>query len=115
MSNQSCQFAFKTNEPFNIVTNFTPFDEKSFPTPTAGLITFYIVLLVILETLGNFSLFCLIWFEKYGMDLQKRTVTNQLLSSMCVAQILHNVFITPFSTINMIIGPQSKFSPQPLM
>ena len=64
MTNQSFQVAFETNEDFNIVTNFTPFDKKSFPTPTAGLITFYIVLLVILETLGNFLLFCLIWFEK---------------------------------------------------
>ena len=115
MTNQSFQVAFETNEDFNIVTNFTPFDEKSFPRPTAGLITFYIVLLVILETLGNFLLYCLIWFEKYGMDSQKRTVTNQLLSSMCVAQIMHNIFITPFFTISMIIGPQSKFLPQLLM
>ena len=115
MSNQSFQFAFKTFEDLSIVTNFTPFDEVSFQTPNSGLIAFYIFLLVLHETLGNFLLFCLIWYEKYGMDSQKRTVTNQLLSSMCVAQIMHNIFITPFFTISMIIGPQSKFLLQPLI
>ena len=110
MSNQSFQFAFKTFEDLSIVTNFTPFDEVSFQTPNAGLIAFYIFLLVLHETLGNFLLFCLIWYEKYGMDSQKRTVTNQLLSSMCMAQILHNIFIMPLFTSSMIIGFQSKFS-----
>ena len=110
MSNQSFQAAFEKTKDFNIVTNFTPLDDISFPTPTAGLTAFYFVLLVILETFANFLLFCLIWYEKYGMDSQKRTVTNQLLSSMCMAAIFHNTFITPISTINMIIGP-SKFSP----
>ena len=110
MSNQSFQFAFKTFEDLSIVTNFTPFDEVSFQTPNSGLIAIYIFLLVLHETLGNFLLFCLIWYEKYGMDSQKRTVTNQLLSSMCMAQILHNIFIMPLFTISMIIGFQSKFS-----
>ena len=109
MSNQ-CQAAFENTKDFNIVTTFAPLDDTSFPTPTAGLTVFYFVLLVILETFGNFLLFCLIWYEKYGMDSQKRTVTNQLLSSMCMAAIFHSTFITPISTINMIIGP-SKLSP----
>ena len=37
---------------------------------------------VIFEIIGNFLLFCMIIYEKYGMDSQKRTVTNQLLSSI---------------------------------
>ena len=51
--------------------------------------------LLILETLGNSLLFCMLWYEKFGMDPKKRTVTNQLLSRMIMARIFFNIFFMP--------------------
>ena len=97
-------------ETMIIKIDFDTFDKKSLKTLHTGLIVLCIVLLIMLETLGNFLLFCLVWYEKYGMDAQKRTVTNQLLSSMCIAQILFNILLMPFVTFFIIMGPpDSKY------
>ena len=69
---------------------------------STGMIVLYTFLFVFLELLGNFLLICMVHYEKYGMDPQKRTVTNQLLSSICVMMIFFNVIIMPF-----IFGPVS--------
>ena len=69
---------------------------------------FYIVFLVMLETVGNFLLYCMIVYEKYGMDTQKRTLTNQLLSTMILVQIFCNIFIMPIYAIYHIFGLHSK-------
>ena len=55
-------------------------------------ITFFILI----EVIGNGSLLTMIIYEKYGMDSKKRTVNNQLLSSLCKASIFCNVSIYPF-------------------
>ena len=60
-----------------------------------GLKVFFGVLLLILETFGNYLLFCMVWYEKNGMDSKKRTITNQLLSRMIVPLIVFNIFFMP--------------------
>ena len=60
-----------------------------------GLKVFLIILLLILETLGNYLLFCMVWYEKFGMDSKKRTITNQLLSRMILPLIFFNIFFMP--------------------
>ena len=60
-----------------------------------GLKVFFGMLLLIMETLGNYLLFCMVWYEKFGMDSKKRTVTNQLLSRMIFALISFNMFFMP--------------------
>ena len=77
--------------------------------PNAAMIAFYATFFLIIETLGNFLLYCMIIYEKYGMDPQKRTVTNMLLSNMIRFQILFNIIIMPIFTFHCIFGPQSKF------
>ena len=67
-----------------------------------SLVILYIILLIILETFGNFLLFCMICYEKNGMDSKKRTITNMLLSRMIFVQILCNIFIMPVLTISEI-------------
>jgi hypothetical protein len=64
----------------------------------------YAILFLIIETIGNFLLYCMIIYEKYGMDSQKRTVTNQLLSSICGSRILYNFITVPSITSQHIIG-----------
>ena len=73
-----------------------------------GMIVLFVFLLIILETLGNFLLYCIIFFEKFGMDAQKRTVTNQLFSRMMYVLILNNLFIIPTS-LSFLFGFKSKF------
>ena len=60
-----------------------------------GLKVFFGMLLLIMETLGNCLLFCMVWYEMFGMDSKKRTVTNQLLSRMIFALIFFNIFFMP--------------------
>ena len=69
---------------------------------------FHVILLSILETVGNFLLFCMIIYEKYGMDSQKRTVTNQLLSSICTSNIFNNIVFMPIFMAQRTFGPLSK-------
>ena len=99
-------------ENFSIVLNVTiqqKYTISYISDPGLVAVAFYIVSLVTVETLGNFLLICMILYEKYGMDPQKRTVTNQLLSSICWCVIFHNIFSMPFAMIARIFGPTSKF------
>ena len=56
---------------------------------------FQIFLLVLLETLGNVLLLAMIIYEKYGMDPQKRTLSNQLFSLLCGSFIFMNLVGIP--------------------
>ena len=71
------------------------------------LIGFQAIIFVLIVTIGNFLLFCMIIYEKYGMDAQKRTVTNQLLSSICGNLIVFNSIFMTILTINNF-GLESK-------
>ena len=98
------------NETFHIFENFSIRNNSGqFIQSNAAMIAFYATFFLIIETLGNFLLHCMIIYEKYGMDPQKRTVTNMLLSNMIRFQILFNIIIMPIFTFHCIFGPQSKF------
>ena len=73
-----------------------------------GLKVFFGMLLLIMETLGNYLLFCMIWYEKFGMDSKKRTVTNQLLSRLIFALIFFNIFFMPLYFGALLI-PYSEY------
>ena len=86
--------------PYNqsMMLEFALFDkkiEKKLMSTGLGLTVSFGVLLLILETLGNFLLFCMVWYEKFGMYSKKRTVTNQLLSIMILTLIFFNIFFMP--------------------
>ena len=87
-----------SNVNFHILENVS-FDELSMgvniPAPSAQLMVLNVFLFLIVETLGNFLLLSMIIYEKYGMDSQKRTLTNRLLSSICVSFLAHNVIAMP--------------------
>ena len=93
---------------FNIVENFALYQHNVCEySPSPQMLVFVVVIFLLVETVGNFLLFCMIIYEKYGMDSQKRTVTNQLLSTICVNLIGVNCVFMTISTIN-ILGLQSK-------
>lgn len=60
-----------------------------------GIVVFQAIIFIIAETAGNFFLLALILFEKYGMDPQKRTMSNQILSSICACFIFFNLVMYP--------------------
>ena len=64
--------------------------------------------LLILETVGNCLLFCILWYEKFGMDSKKRTITNQLLSRMIIARIFFNILFMPIYFGSLLLF-QSEF------
>ena len=56
---------------------------------------FYLFLLIF----GNAALGILILYEKQGMDPQKRTINNQLLSKTCLILMCKNTFLCPLSVL----------------
>ena len=98
-------------ENFSIVLNVTiqqKYTISYISDPGLVAVVFYIVSLVTVETLGNFLLICMILYEKYGMDAQKRTIANQLLTRMLIVQICCNIFIMPLTAFFAIFGLESK-------
>ena len=73
-----------------------------------GLKVFLGILLLIMETIGNYLLFCMVWYEKFGMDSKKRTITNQLLSRMILVLIFYNIFFMPLF-FGVFLIPYSEY------
>ena len=107
----------KHNESNDVLDNqlmlleFALFDkkvEKNIIQAGLGLKIFFGTLLLIMETLGNYLLFCMVWYETFGMDSKKRTITNQLLSRMIFALIFFNIFFMPL-IFGALLIPYSEY------
>ena len=102
----SCkEYNIVINKTFHLMENVSLEEystNESSPAPSAEMMTFNIFLFLIVEILGNFLLLSMITYEKYGMDPQKRTVTNQLLSSICIGFMIQNVIAMPISMFHHI-------------
>jgi hypothetical protein len=81
---------------------------KIIASTSLGMKVLFGISLLILETLGNYLLFCMVLYEKFGMDSKKRTITNQLLSRMILALIFFNIFFMPIYFFGFLI-PFSKY------
>ena len=113
----------KQNESNDVLDNqlmfleFALFDkkvEKNMIQAGLGLKLFFGILLLIMETLGNYLLFCMVWYETFGMDSKKRTITNQLLSRMIFALIFYNIFFMPGQYFSLWI-PMSEYFQKRIM
>ena len=97
-----------------MILEFAPLAKKfektngQFDQQSLGMKLLLGILLLIMETLGNYLLFCMVWYEKFGMDSKKRTITNQLLSRMILALIIFNIFIMSMQYVGFWI-PFSKY------
>ena len=97
------------NSSLHLALNFTSHTVKSFQSPPNSSKVSFVILFVILETLGNFLLVCMANYEKFGMDPQKRTASNQLLRNNCFMWLLYNLSIMPIFMVHRVFGPQSKY------
>ena len=120
MTNNTFQMDFQNGEldescnltnHLSIAVHLISIGKQDGPIPGlhSGLVILLVILLIILETLGNFLLICMIYYEKNGMDSKKRTITNMLLSRMISVQILYNIFFMPLPLIGQIFGVWSKY------
>ena len=103
-----------SNDPLDnqlVILEFSLFDkniEKKIVSTGLGLTVLFGIFLMLMETLGNYLSFCMVWYEKFGMDSKKRTITNQLLSSMILALIFYNIFFMPLF-FGGFLTPYSKY------
>ena len=92
-----------------MILEFAPFAQKCetniglFGNQSLGIKLSLGIFLLIAETLGNYLLFCMVWYEMFGMDSKKRTITNQLLSRMILAVIIYHIFFMPLQYIGFWI------------
>ena len=96
----------------SIILEFALFDRKIgeiLIKTDLGLKVFFGMLLLIMETLGNYLLFCMAWYEKNGMDSRKRTISNQLLTRMVLALIVFNIFFMPQVFVGFLLPPSEYF------
>ena len=100
----------------SILIDFALFDKKieqkimfMFEQAGPGLKVFVGISLLIMETFGNYLLFCMVWYEKFGMDSKKRTITNQLLSRMILVVMFFNIFFMP-AFFGAFLIPYSEYS-----
>ena len=57
------------------------------------------------EIIGNGCLFATFAYERFGMDPQKRTVINQLLSQCCWTIMIFNITSFPVIIFRRLLGP----------
>ena len=75
------------------------------PPTASNMMVLYVFLFFVVEIPGNLLLLSMICYEKYGMDSQKRTVTNKLLTSICVISVLQNVIVMPILMFHRMYHP----------
>ena len=66
---------------------------------------FCIFWLILIEIFGNFGLIATFIYERFGMDPQKRTITNQLLTQITLIIFVINVIDLPLVVFITLLGP----------
>ena len=61
--------------------------------------------LLCIEIIGNGCLFATFAYERFGMDPQKRTAINQLLSQCCWTIMIFNITSFPVIIFRRLLGP----------
>jgi hypothetical protein len=92
-----------TNMTENVTTDILT-DLYNVPVYVAICVT----ITVAVELIGNGLLAIVIMYEKFGMDSQKRTTINQLVSKVCWISMMTNLTVFPFVVIQTLFGPQSQ-------
>ena len=60
---------------------------------------------ILLEVVSNGFLYGIFIYEKYGIDSQRRTMTNMFLSQICIACIFLNILVHPILLYGMLLSP----------
>ena len=60
---------------------------------------------ILIEIISIFLCCCIVYFEKYGGNVQKRTILNKILSSICLLMIFSNILPLNTFLLRIILGP----------
>ena len=81
-------------------------DPESWNYGKTTLSVFIIIIFgVFLEVVSNGLLYGIFIYEKYGVDSQRRIMTNMLLSQICIACIFLNILAHPFWLYGIGLSP----------
>ena len=81
-------------------------DPESWDYGKTTLSVFIIVVFgIFLEVVSNGLLYGIFIYEKYGVDSQRRTMTNMFLSQICIACIFLNILAHPFWLYGIYLSP----------
>ena len=69
-----------------------------------AFIWYNIVLTSLSATVGNGLLYCVHIYEKYGVDSQRRTTTNMIISQICAAAALNSFRALPTMILFCVYG-----------
>ena len=72
-------------------------------------IWYNIVLMSLSATVGNGLLYCVHIYEKYGVDSQRRTTTNMIISQICAAATLNSFRAWLMMIIFCVFGSLGKY------
>ena len=64
-----------------------------------------VILAILVLVVGNFLLSAIYLYEKFGQDPKKRTISNILISHLCIIIICYNLSGGPLMTIALAFGP----------
>ena len=64
-----------------------------------------VTLAILIQVVGNFLLSAIYLYEKFGQDPKKRTISNILISHMCLIVISYNLSGLPLLTVALAFGP----------
>ena len=70
-----------------------------------GKILNVLIIGILLEIVSNGLLYGIFIYEKYGIDSQRRTMTNMFFSQICIACILLNILAYPFYLYGLYFSP----------
>ena len=70
-----------------------------------GIRIIFFSLWIIYVTLSNAFYASLILYQKYGQDIMKRSINNQLVPQLGLAMILHNCIFSTIFLLRFIFGP----------
>ena len=74
-----------------------------------AFILYNIVLASLSSIVGSGLLYCVHIYEKYGVDSQRRTTTNMIISQICAAADLNNFRALPTMIIFCVYGSLGKY------
>ena len=60
---------------------------------------------ILFEVVSNSLLYGIFIYEKYGIDSQRRTMTNMFLSQICIACIFLNILAHPLVLYRIFLSP----------
>lgn len=65
-----------------------------------------LILYILIEILGNFLIYCLMWFERFGGNVQRRNLINRMVFQVQGCIIFNNILVVNIDFFRFFLGWQ---------